>query len=219
MLTREATVGQGSGAKKPALAPLRLLLAAMAVARHEDGEAVLGVAVRLQLRRLGLEPADGPVRVVRVGPRQAPAAVGRHDDHVVLPVDPRLPAAAAPVPGPPWPRAAAGGVERDGVGLPEPGGEVREGGACERRARELVGGHPGGGAPRPQPLREAAQRHGHGAKRKILASREKTGSGASRSDQKSRQNQPKFGVLLDLPGRKPKSTNSISDKNPIFLHE
>lgn len=204
MLTREATIGEGAGAKKPALVPPGLLLlAAVAVAWHEDGKAVLGVAVRLQLRRLWLEPADGPVGVVRVGAGQAPTAVGRDDDHVVLPVNTGLPAAAAAVPDPPRARAAAAGapagVERDGVGLPEPGGEVREGGARQPRAGVLVGGrHPRRRATRPQPLREAAQRHRHGGekKRKNLASREKKslGLGASRSDQKSRRNQAKFGV-------------------------
>lgn len=183
MLTREATIGEGAGAKKPALVPPGLLLlAAVAVAWHEDGKAVLGVAVRLQLRRLWLEPADGPVGVVRVGAGQAPTAVGRDDDHVVLPVNTGLPAAAAAVPDPPRARAAAAGapagVERDGVGLPEPGGEVREGGARQPRAGVLVGGrHPRRRATRPQPLREAAQRHRHGGgkkkKRKNLASREK----------------------------------------------
>jgi len=72
----------------------------MAVAGHEDGEAVLRVAVRLQLRRLWLEPADGPIGIIRVGAGQAPAAVGRDDDHVVLPVDTGLPAAAAAVAAP-----------------------------------------------------------------------------------------------------------------------
>lgn len=178
---REATIGEGAGAKKPALVPPGLLLlATVAVAWHENGEAVLGVAVRLKLRRLWLEPADGPVGVVGVGAGQAPTAVGRDDDHVVLPVDTGLPAAAAAIPDPPRARAAAAGapagVERDGVGLPEPGGEVREGGARQPPAGVLVGGrHRRRGAAGPQPLREAAQRHGHGGekKRKNLASREK----------------------------------------------
>lgn len=187
MLTREATVGERAGAKKPALVPPGLLLlAAVAVAGHEDGEAVLGVAVRLKLRSLWLEPADGPIGVVRVGAGQAPPAVGRDDDHVVLPVDTGLPSAAAAIPDPPRAGASAAGapagVKRDGVGLPEPGGEVREGGARQGPAWVLVGGHPRRGASRPQPLREAAQRHGHGwrgkTKGKTCFSRERKKAGS-----------------------------------------
>lgn len=169
LLTREATVGESTGAKEAALRHRGLLGAAVAVAGNEDGEAGLGVTVRLHLRRLRLQPADGPIGIVGLRPGQAPAAVGRHDDHVVLPVNPRLPAAAPPVPDPPLPRTAAatGSGEGDSVRLPEPGGEVREGGAHQGRAGELVAGHTRR-ATGPQPMGESAQRHGHDQKNLLL---------------------------------------------------
>jgi hypothetical protein len=165
VLTREATVGESASAQESALGLPGLLGAATAVAPHEDGEAGLRVTVRLHLRRLRLQPADGPIRVVGLGPGQAAAAVGWHDDHVVLPVDPALPAAAPLIPDLPLPRAAAGGGTRegDGVWLPEAGGEVREGGARQGRGGELVVGHPRRGS-RPQPVGESAQPHGHDQK-------------------------------------------------------
>jgi hypothetical protein len=200
MLTRKATVSEGAGAKEPALSPTSLLDVAVAVARHEHRKAVLWVAVGLKLRRLRLEPADGPIGVVGFRAGQAAAAVGRHDDHVVLPVDPGLPAAAAPAPDPPRPRAAAAGagrVERDGVRLPEAGGEVREGGARQRRGRELVSGHPPG-TPWPQPLCEAVQRHGNGAskEKKRFAS---NALGAPRSDSETKQNAKVLGSAKSEP--------------------
>lgn len=160
---REASVGESASAQESALGRPGLLGAAAAVAPHEDGEAGFSFIVRLHLRRLRLQPADGPIGVVRLRPGQAPAAVGRHDDHVVLPVDPGLAAAAAPVPDPPLPPTAAaraGTRESEGVRLPEAGGEVREGGARQGRGGELVAGHPRRRT-RPQPVGESAQPHGH----------------------------------------------------------
>ena len=56
---------------------LPLLGAAVAVAGDENCEGGLLVTVRLHLRRLRLQPADGPVGVVGLGPGKAPAAGGR----------------------------------------------------------------------------------------------------------------------------------------------
>ena len=119
-------VGDTTVSRKTAIGSPRLLNAAAAIARHEDGEAALRVSVALHIGRLRLKPADGPVGVVGVRVRQITAAVGRHDDHVVLPVDPGLPTAGPSCPALPRPRAPSGAREPGGVRLPETGGRVRE---------------------------------------------------------------------------------------------
>ena len=154
---------------EPTAAGLLDTAAAVAVTRHEDGEAAVGIPVAVELRPLRLEPADGPVGVVGARVRRVPvdaaADVERHDDHVVLPVD-HLTAArpARPLPGA---SSAAAGARRAPEGahrrLPEPGGGVREqraGHGHGHAARRSVASSPGGSTPRPYPVGEAAQPHG-----------------------------------------------------------
>lgn len=214
-----------------AVGPPRRLGLAVAVAPDEDSEAAVGVAVGLQLRRELLLPPDGPVGVVRLRPGQPPAAaavVRRHDHHVELPVHSVLLAAAAAAAA-----AARGRRERDGVRLPEPGGEVREGGARQagggggelvrrrrrrRRARR---------ARRPQPLGESLQPHGHGARTQqeipfsslFLGSKnslDSLGSDQIKKVKNPRQNQAKFRCFLDLPSeRERKEINTRGKQNHL----
>lgn len=106
-LTGKTVVGQNPVSRNAAVGLHRLLNTAMTVAGHKDGEAALRVTIALHLRRLRLEPADGPVGVVRVRVRKVPPAIGWNDDHVVLPVDHGVLSAGPAVPALPRPRAAA----------------------------------------------------------------------------------------------------------------
>lgn len=121
--TVKIAVGEAAMSRKPAVGSARLLNSAAAIAWHEDGEAALRVPIALHIWRLRLEPADGPVGV---GVRQVTVAVGGHDDHVELPVDPGHPTAGPSGPALPRARGPGGAREPDGARLPEPGGRVRE---------------------------------------------------------------------------------------------
>jgi len=163
LVIRNAAIGDTNSTREPGVSTSRPLNAAAAVARDEDGEAALGVPVGLEVRRERLEPADGPVGAVGVRVRQAAVAVGLHDNHAVLPVRPRLPAAGAPPAlALPRPRRAGARVP-DGVRLPEPGRGVREQAVRHGRARRrrLPAPSASSSARRPNPLGEAGKGHGH----------------------------------------------------------
>lgn len=157
VIRNAAVGGDTTRTREPTIRSGRPVSAAASIARHEDGEAALGVRVTLEIRRERLQPADGPVGGVGVRVRQAAVAVGLHDNHAVLAVDPVLRAAAAPAD-----RARAPDA---GVWLPKPGRGVREeafrhGRAAPRRWLAVAASTVSGSAPRPYPLRESAQRHG-----------------------------------------------------------
>lgn len=148
---RNGADGDTTRPREPGIRTGKAVIATAAVARHENGEAALGVGVALEVWRERLEPADGPVGAVGVRVQQAPVAVGLHDNHAVLPLCRSLPAAAAP-PAPILPRPCHG---RARVRLPEPGRGVREqavphGCAPCRRLAVPAASSP---APRPYPLR------------------------------------------------------------------
>lgn len=234
LLTGEAAaVGEGGGGGEEvgaAVGPPRRLGLAVAVAPDEDGEAAVGVAVGLQLRRELLLPPDGPVGVVRLRPGQPPAAaavVRRHDHHVELPVHSVLLAAAAAAAA-----AARGRRERDGVRLPEPGGSPgRRRSSGRRRRWELVRRRRrrrrARRARRPQPLGESVQPHGHGARTQqeipfsslFLGSKnslDSLGSDQIKKVKNPRQNQAKFRCFLDLPSeRERKEINTRGKQNHL----
>lgn len=174
LVIRNAAVGDTTRTRKPTIRTGRPVSAAVSIARHEDGEAALGVCVALEVRRERLEPADGPVGAVGVRVRQAAVAVGLHDNHAALAVDPILRTAAAPADLALTRPCRAGARAPDGVWLPEPGRGVREEAFRHGRAhhRWLAASAVSSSAPRPYPLGEAAQRHGHcgGKNQRMLGS-------------------------------------------------
>lgn len=127
LLTGEAAaVGEGGGGGEEvgaAVGPPRRLGLAVAVAPDEDGEAAVGVAVGLQLRRELLLPPDGPV--------SRPTPTGHHpppppssDATITMSNSLSTLSSSRRLRRPPRRRVVA--AERDGVRLPEPGRKSRK---------------------------------------------------------------------------------------------